>query len=304
MERLKTGFKLLGQTWSVVRKDPELIGVIVLGFLGQVAVFLLLFFAAFGRAPGASDFRFPHFLWLYPILIASGILPSIAMATVVAAAMERLQGRDPSLRRAFALALHKLPRLLLWTLLAGTIGLVLQLVAERLKIGGRLLVWLAGIGWAVATSLVIPVLMFEDRAVLPSVERSASLIKKRWGEGVTGYGSVAVAFAVMAVPLMVIGIFLVPFAPVAGIVVMGASWLAMMAVGSAIGGVFSVALYRYAADGVALGPFQASQLETQYQSRADRKNASRAVKGLRIAMGAFVILTLGLRILAALMNHH
>ena len=51
MGRIRTGFKLLAQSWSVIKKDPALIAVIALGFLAQVVVFLVLFFLAFSRAP-------------------------------------------------------------------------------------------------------------------------------------------------------------------------------------------------------------------------------------------------------------
>ncbi|MEA2506414.1 MAG: hypothetical protein QOH48_1032 [Actinomycetota bacterium] len=302
MGRIRSGFKLLGQSWSVIKRDPELIAVIAVGFIAQVAIFLVLFFLAFSRAPHLADFRFPRFLWLYPIMFASGIVGSLAGATVIAAAVERLEGRDPSLRVAFALALKQLPKLLGWSLIAITVGLVIQLIAERLKLGGRLLALLAGVSWAAATSLIVPVLLYEDRPVLDSVGRSASLIKKRWGEGVTGYGSAAVALAVAVLPVTMVGAVITPFAPAVGITAMAIGFVGTVVVGGAIGQVFTAALYLFAADGVVAGPFDRLQLENQYQNRAERKKASPAVKVSRIAWSILILASVALRVLVWLLH--
>ena len=286
----------------MVRKDPGLIAIIGVGFLLQVAAFAILFLVAFGRAPQAADFRFPGLLWIYPIFLVSGLVGTVSGATVIAAAVEGLEGRDSSIRNALRLVLHKLPKLIWWNLVVGTVGVVLQLIAEKLRIGGRILSALAGVGWAAATMLVVPVLLYEDRSVSRSIERSASLIKKRWGEGVVGYASVVVALAVTLVPIMVVGAVLVAFSPTAGIVVMAASGLGVILVGGTIGGVFSAALYRFAADGIVRGPFERTQLEQQFRSKADRRRDPAAVKGLRVALWLLVLVTVGLRLLSSLLD--
>jgi hypothetical protein len=300
--RIKTGFKLLGQSWSVIKKDPELIVVIAVGFIAQVTIFLVLFFLAFSRAPHLADFRFPRFLWLYPIMYASGLVGSLAGATVIAAAVERLEGRDPSLRKAFALAMKQFPKLVWWSLIAATVGLVMQLIVEKFKLGGRIVAMLAGISWVVATSLVVPVLLYEDRPVLDSLGRSASLIKKRWGEGVVGIGSASVALVLIMLPFTIGGEVLIPFAPAAGITVMVAAFVAIVVVGGALGQVFTAALYRFAADGVVAAPFGREQLESQYQSRAERKKSSPPVKGLRIAWSILLAVTLATRLVVWLVH--
>jgi hypothetical protein len=286
----------------VIKQDPELIAVIALGFIAQVTIFLVLFFLAFSRAPHLADFRFPHFLWLYPIMFASGLVGSLAGATVIAAAVERLEGRDPSLRKAFALAMKQFPKLVWWSLIAATVGLLMQLIVEKFKLGGRIVAMLAGISWVVATSLVVPVLLYEDRPVLDSLGRSASLIKKRWGEGVVGIGSASVALVLIMLPFTIGGAVLIPFAPAAGITVMVAAFVAIVVVGGALGQVFTAALYRFAADGVVAAPFGREQLESQYQSRAERKKSSPTVKGLRIAWSILLAVTLATRLVVWLVH--
>jgi hypothetical protein len=274
LSRIEAGLKLLGQSWSVIWKDPKLLAVIAIGFILQAAVFLSLFLLVFSRAPHLADFRFPRFLWLYPIIYASSLVGSLS-----GAAVERLEGRDPSLRRAFALALRRFPKLAWWGLVAVTVGLVIQVIGEKLKIGGRLVALIAGVGWTVAITLVVPVLLYEDPPVLESLGRSTSLIKKRWGEGVVGYGSVSVASGIIGIPIAMLGLAAwVLIAPAVGITLMVVAFVGMLVIGGAVGQVFAAALYRYATDGVVTAPFGREQLENQYQSRAERNKASPRIR--------------------------
>lgn len=295
MGRIRTGFRLLKQSGEVLKKEPSLIVVMAVGFILQIAVFLGLFIVAFQRAPELADFRFPRLLWVFLILAASGMIGSLAGATVIATAMQRLEGRDASIREGFALALDRFPKLVGWTFLSATVGVIIQQLAERLKVGGAIVAAIAGVGWAVATMLVVPVLLFENLGVVDALKRSASLIKDRWGEGVTGYGSVGAAMVVATLPVMIGGAILIPFNPLAGIVLVSATFLGIMLVGGALGGIFSAALYRFAADGTVTRPFEQEQLERSFRTKEEEKRKP-ALRAMRIAglvfAGIYIVLKL------------
>lgn len=297
MARIRTGFKLLSQSAQVVREEPALIGAITLGLVVQIAMFLVLFFAVFERAPQFEDFRWPGMLWIFPIVFVAGIPGSLAGATVVAAAMQKLEGGEGSVRAAFQLALNRFPQIVLFNLLAAGVGLLIQFIAEKLKLGGRFAALVVGASWTVVTLLVIPVILFEDKNAFEAVKRSGSLIRERWGEGVTGHGAVAVAVALIVGPFMIIGGILLPFNLLVGIVVMVTSALILMTVAGALGGVFNAALYRYAADGVVGDPFDRGQLDAAFVSRRDRREASPARRALRITSVLLVVVYVVLRIL-------
>jgi hypothetical protein len=282
MKRIKTGFALLAQSARVVRKEPGLIAVIAIGFILQIAVFIGLFFAVFQRAPEAADFNFPRILWSFLILGASGMVGTLASATVIATAMTRLEGREGSIRDGFRLALEKFPQLVGWTFFAAVVGAIIQLVAERLRLAGKIAAIIGGASWAVATMLVVPVLLFEPIGVIDSIKRSASLVKSRWGEGVTGYGSMAVAMVILALPIMVAGGLLLALSPTAAIIVMAAAFLLTTLVIGALQGVFSAALYRFAAEGTVGAYFGREELENAFHTREERKR-SKGWRALRIA---------------------
>lgn len=304
MGRIKSGFELLRQSAQVVREEPGLLGVFLLGLLVQVAVFFGVFFAAFGRGPQAEDFRFPGLLWLFPVLFVAGLPGSLAGATVVAVAMQKLDGQPASIRDAFQLALARFPQLVLFNVLAAGVGLLIQLIVEKLKIGGRLAAMVIGASWTVVTLLVIPVILFEKANAFEAVKRSGSLIKDRWGEGVTGHASVGLALAVIMVPFSMVGAIVMPFNLVAGIVVIAVSTVVLITLSGALGGVFTTALYRYAADGTTDGPFRKAQLEGAFESKQDRREASPARKALRIVGMALIVVVVLLRILESQLGGH
>jgi MFS family permease len=276
MRRIKDGFRLLGQSWQVVRRRPVLVAVMALGMVATFVVAALLYMVAFRRAPEAADFRWPGILWLYPIILLAGIPGTLAGSAVVVVAHGAVEGKTVSIREGFEKTLRKFPQLIAWSVIFGVVGILMQLVAERLKLGGRIAALLAGVSWTVATMLVIPVLLFEDRGPFEALRRSAQLIKTRWGEGVTGYASIFGALVLVMVPVIVLGSLLGVFLDaVLGIVVMAAGYLATFFAAMTLQGVFTAAVYRYAVVGAGGGPFTTVQLESTFLSKEEKKRPAR-----------------------------
>jgi hypothetical protein len=76
--------------------------------------------------------------------------------------------------------------------------------------------------------LVVPVLMFERLGIVDSVKRSASLLNERWGEGISGIGSIGGAMVLIMLPLMVIPVVIMPISLVAGLIGLFAMFVAVM----------------------------------------------------------------------------
>ena len=281
MKRIKDGFRLVGQSWQVIREEPALIAIMGVGLILQFSLLFGLSVLVIHGTPGQADFRFPRVLLLYPVILVSSLPGAIAGATVAATAMQRLEGRDASVREGFKVALSKWKELLLWVILLNIVGAILQVIAEKLKLGGRLLAFIGGVSWAIATMFVIPVLIFEDKDVRGSIKRSGELVKSKWGEGVTGKATFGLALVVVLFPVMMGGIALVMVDPVLGGLFIAASMFGLIFVGSTLGGVFNVALYRYAATGEVSAPFTKPQLDstfiTKEQSQTPRRRALRIV---------------------------
>lgn len=181
------------------------------------------------------------------------------------------------MREGLQLAWQRLPQLVGWTAFASIVGLFIQLIAEKLKLGGRIAALLAGVSWVVVTMLVVPVLLFEKKGVIASLQRSGSLIRQRWGEGVTGYGSINIALVIVMMPLLIGSSLLLIVDVALGVLAMAVVFLGLIFVSGALGGVFNAALYRYAATGEVAAPFSTAQLESTFVTKQERKKPARRV---------------------------
>src|ERR1035438_8267042 len=112
----------------------------------------------------------------------------------------------------------------------------------------RLIIGLFGLGWGMATYLVVPVLVMEEAGVMDSIRRSASLLRQTWGEQIISglaFGWLGLLFAVPGIVLGVLGANGYPI-----FIVLAILWFAtMIAAFTAAGEIFTVALYRYATTG-------------------------------------------------------
>src|SRR5207302_875354 len=88
-------------------------------------------------------------------------------SALMACANIRLSGGDPALGDGFRFAWENVERILLWSLIAATVGILLRMLEQS-----RVLRWVVGrvleLGWSLATFFIIPVIIFEDLDVLGS----------------------------------------------------------------------------------------------------------------------------------------
>lgn len=177
-------------------------------------------------------------------------------SALVGAALIRLDGGDPTVSDGLSIALGKFGTILGYAALAATVGMLLRAISERVGFLGRLAVGLVGIAWSLATYLAVPVLVTRDVGPIDAVKESAALFKKTWGEQVVGNFGMGWAFALMGISwtffmgLLIFGLAQISAAaviPAIGLAVLG--YLALGLVSSALSGVYTAALYRYATEG-------------------------------------------------------
>jgi len=190
-------------------------------------------------------------------------------------AMDRFDGQEAStgdgLRRAWA----RFPTILAYAAIGATVGTLLRLLLERVGFIGKIVVGLVGFAWAVATSLVVPVLAAEDVGPVDAIQRSVELVKKAWGEDLIGNAGIGVAFGVVMVMLAFCGVLLFIAALIAhetalAILVVAALVLTLCAlslVHATLSALYSAALYRYALGETKTGDIDPSLLENAFRAR-------------------------------------
>jgi hypothetical protein len=184
--------------------------------------------------------------------------------------LEALSGRPVSIRHGLAVACSRWKAVLLWSLLAGVVGLIIRWVEERLALIGRLVAGIIGLAWSVASIFAIPILIREPSLSNPFkiVSKSAATIKRTWGEMLAGYLGMQGSnlLFLYASILFWMATALVAFLLSNGwlLLIAGVPWLlcliAYSYLASVASRVYLCALYLYASEGVVPGYYDASMM--------------------------------------------
>jgi hypothetical protein len=257
--RFARSFELAKASWSVVRADKELLVLPVLSLIATLLVAASFVTPAFmggwlAMDEGAAEPGIGFYAWMLAFYIATYFVTIFFNTALVGAAMIRLDGGDPTLGTALAIAWQRAGRIFGYACIAGTVGLLLRALEERVGWLGRIVVAVIGIAWTLATFLVVPVLVARDLGPVDAVKESARMLRETWGENLVGNVGIGLVFllAVVAVILLTgslayVGIKLGLPVVVAAVVVLGVVGLLILATLQAtLQGVYSAALYRYA----------------------------------------------------------
>jgi len=247
--QLSRGLHLTGTSLRVLVHDPHLLVLpfLALVFTGFVWFIVILTFIALNvaPAPGAGGFLYQEIFVAY---LVTYFLSLYFMSAIIGAAAVRLDGQRPGVADGIAAANQSFFQIIVWALLAGTIGTLLRLTSLRSEEGGRFVSRILGYGWAVATLFVIPAIVLEGLGPLRALRRSRELLKERWGAhqtGVLGTGLVfLVLFSFGLVPFLW-GVLIEPgnlFGPVVAVLY----WLVLSALWSVVHGILVTTLYYYA----------------------------------------------------------
>jgi len=242
----------LARTWDLMQEsvaillaDKEILVFPLLSVLMLIVVdgSILLPLRSHLREPPTPQEMYPMLFLLYS---GSYFVIIFFNSALMACANIRLSGGDPTLGDGFRFAWENVERILLWSLIAATVGVLLRMLEQS-----RVLRWVVGplleVGWSLATFFIIPVVIFEDLDVLDSFKRSADLFRRRWGEEVTSNFSFSVLLGLLAIP-GILGV-MSRSSSVVGVVAASLYLALLYVVSTALQGIFVVALYRSATDG-------------------------------------------------------
>jgi Family of unknown function (DUF6159) len=303
-EKLQRSWQLFRRSVSVIRENPKLLifpvmtglltTAIALFFLAPVGLVLvaphwiagtrvraLADSIGFLRFPQGGTFNFQ----VQPLgsAILGGIyLLNMFLATLSSVAfnhqiMEALSGQPVSIRRGIEAACARWKSVLLWSLLAGVVGLVIRALEERLAFVGRLVARLIGLAWSVAAIFAIPILA-RDQAVsnpFAVLSKSATTNKRTWGEMLAGYVGMG-GTNVLVVWLSILfwaanGTAAYLLSNLWLLLIAGVIWLLALIVygyvASIASRVYLCALYLYASEGVVPGHYDAPMMSMGWKMK-------------------------------------
>ena len=272
-EKFSRSWELVKASAAVLRSDKELMVFPIVSGIATLVVLATFLVPVIGWrvfSQGAAS----SVVWVFLFYFCQYTVIVFCNSALVAAAMIRLDGGDPTLADGFNAAKARLPSILGYAAIAATVGVILK----RMKDDDNLLMRLVGGGlgaaWTLATFLVVPVLVHQEVGPFEALRRSANLLRRTWGENAIGNVGIGLAFGLISFAIVAVGA-LVAFvaaqlsaALAVVVVVLFVIGLLMLGVyQAALSGIYSAALYRYAMEGEAPPAFRALQLESAFAAK-------------------------------------
>jgi hypothetical protein len=274
-DRFSRSWELAKASASVIQADKELLlfpvmsGICTLVLMATfvLPIYVLKMFETGNEILGGIlGFAFYFFSYAITFFFNSAL---------VAAALIRLDGGDPTVADGLAAAKARIVPILGYAAIAATVGMLLNGLRNKdnnfivRMIGASL-----GVAWTLSTFLVVPVLVNEKVGPIDAIKQSIGLLKKTWGENAIGNVGIGLIFGVIFFGVIVVGAVLVigsaqaspTLALFIGALVL-LSIVGLAIIQTALSSVYSAALYRFATVGQAPAAFEGTALANAFRQR-------------------------------------
>ena len=262
--RVARSWRLIKASTAVLNSDGELLvlpllsGALTLA-LGGGMVWLAVNGGTFEALQNGESLEALNsfYLWLFAFYLVQYFVIVFFNTALVGAALERLDGGDPTIRSSLTLATRRLPQILGYAIVSATVGVLLRMLAERFGLIGKIIGAGAAIAWAVTTFLVVPVIAAEGLGPLSAIERSTELLGKTWGENLIGNAGISLILGVIAAIVAFAGLggatmLIENGNETIGLPLFAAAFVAFIAViifSAALSAVYAASVYYYAVVG-------------------------------------------------------
>lgn len=282
-ERIRRGRALGRASLAVLKSHPRLMVFPVIAGVALLALTALVagpVVAGMARIPDDDAIPTPlltgailgavvwYFGCAFVIVFGNAALISCALATFA--------GDQPTVAAGFVAAGRRAPQILGWSALAATVGLVFQIldaVSDKINLIGQIIEGLARGAWAVVTYFALPVLVVEGLGPISAVKRSSAILRKTWGESLTGSVGIGLRIGLFALPLFALIAVLASgsggHSLRVGLGVIAAVYaVALAVVAATLSAILRATLYDYATTGTAPGQMSPELLQSAFVGRA------------------------------------
>ncbi len=283
--------QLAKTSWGVLKQDPELLWLTVLGLVfaivGLLIGGLIALIGGMAAASGTEGWWEPNggvlFIAGFVGILLAGISNVFFHGALVHGALDRLSGGDPTVKSAIAGARGRFGLLVGWAIISVIFAMIMQAIRDRGGFIAGLFTWLAEAAWAVISFLVLPVIIVERKGPFASLKRSMQLLKETWGENLIGQVGIGLVGFVAALPGILVGgliIWVGSAASIIPLVWLGVVLLVLWVLGvslffSALKSVYQAVLYRYATGNEVAEGFETLAIEEAFISKPKRGRRNR-----------------------------
>jgi len=280
-DRMANGWELAKASLNVLRLDKELL---LFPLLSGIACLLVL--ASFAVPLWGSDYlevlsddqQGPGDILAYVLMFLFYFVNYFIIvffnSALVACAVLRFRGEDPGISDGLGAATRRLPQILAWAAVAASVGVILKAIESKSDRVGEVVSGLLGMAWSITTYFVVPVIVVERADPFSAFKRSASIMRRTWGESLFanfGIGAIAFLFSLPSIAVIIGAFYMMDqIGPVlVGVAVaVAVLWLLIVSlISTALDAIVLAALYMYAADNTVPRYFDAGMLEHSFAHR-------------------------------------
>ena len=262
---------------SVIKKEPKLVIFPIISIMLTILV-LFTFLIPSSYLQGLSTIEFIKTLdietfesalpiiLLFIYYLISYLIIIYFNSALVACAYQLMNKKQVNIKHGFNVVHKNIGKILLWSVVSATIGVVLKYMRDHSKSIVQLIFSaVADIAWSLLTYFVIPVMIIENLDLIKSIRKSGSIFRKTWGENFRARIILAAYLFVSLLPGL--GLLIKGFMSESAFFIILGVILALIAiiVFSAIETILRTALYVYGSTGrVPLG-FKDSSLKNVFR---------------------------------------
>ncbi|MEL7430469.1 MAG: DUF6159 family protein [Pseudomonadota bacterium] len=262
---LSNSWALAKECWEVLMHDKEMLVYPILTSIVNIAIMAIAYFylVGFGFFETETAFNYSREQWIVAGMLAVATIYachfsfSFFECALVASAIKRLGGENPTLSYGLGIASDRIPQIAGWSFFVTIFGLLLAAVKSLFKsrwaqkaVGG-----IAETAWNVVTVFVLPLIIVKKTSAFAAVKQSATLVKQKWGEAATleiGFGSLTSIAAMPLAGLFMLAGFVQSASEVASMAIMAIAIVLAVLLGivfAALSGISKAVLYNFATNG-------------------------------------------------------
>ncbi|HIB59711.1 MAG TPA: hypothetical protein EYO42_04140 [Candidatus Poseidoniales archaeon] len=258
------GWKMSKLSMSVVRKDGELMVYVLLsGILSvgaMVAVGIPQALEQSWTTTSSGEMTPAYMAFVFSGYMMVSIIVTFWNSALIANAHIRLSGGDPSFGDGFSAAFKRIHIIIIWGIIAGTVGLLLKMLSNAGKNsrsggGAALAMVIQIIGaaiWWMLTFFMIPHMVIEGKGIGDSMRSSKKMFFKTWGENISsglGIGLITFLFGAIIVVATIVMVTVLGSMGYIGLIIGGLAIAVLIMWSSAAEQVAVAALYIYSKTG-------------------------------------------------------
>lgn len=281
--KFKASRMIVKESWAVLNQDKEMLWFPVLSAIVTLIVFgiaaAVFFFTTlngdfnnFKTLTDESTSSAGEYLMLLVYYLVTFFIVNFFQTGVLVIASARFKGENASFSDGMREATNNSGKLFMWSLVSATVGVILQIIADRFKFVGRIVAWIFGAAWQILTYFSLPALVIGKKSIRDSFKESAMVIRKTWGEAIIVNLGVGLYFGIVILVAALVSIVIVVTSPsLITFVVVGVLFflfvMALCIISSTLSIIFKLALYEYARTGIVPASFSPELVQNAVKSK-------------------------------------